>query len=113
MEGGLTLTALLYINDGRADEFERFETAAAEIMRDHGGRLERRIVFAAHGDSDQPDEIHVVTFPDQRAFEAYRGDARMHALGELRATAIRRTVVWFGADRRPFGGIAPARSGDG
>ena len=103
MENGLTLVALLYVNEGREKEFERFETAAAEIMRDYGGRLERRIVFGARADGDQPDEIHLVNFPDERAFERYRADQRLREMAQLRATAIRRTAFWFGADRVPFG----------
>jgi hypothetical protein len=36
----LTLVARLFVEPGRAVDFERFESAASEIMRRHGGTLE-------------------------------------------------------------------------
>jgi hypothetical protein len=64
-------------------------------MRRHGGRIEQRIRIASDGASD-PDEVHVVTFPDQAALERYQQDPDILALAHLRARAIRRTIVWRG-----------------
>jgi hypothetical protein len=39
----IVLLVELYVHPGRAAEFRRFETAAARIMRRHGGRIDRVI----------------------------------------------------------------------
>jgi uncharacterized protein (DUF1330 family) len=108
MSARITLVALLFTDPGREREFERFEARAAEIMARHGGRIERRISLDAGGDPSRPREVHVVTFPDAASFESYRGDPELAPLADLRASAIRRTVVWTGVDLAPFGG-SPAR----
>ena len=50
MENKLIIVAALFIHPGREAEFEQFETAAESIMRRYGGRIERRIGFAASAD---------------------------------------------------------------
>jgi uncharacterized protein (DUF1330 family) len=103
VSGRLSLVVVLHVASGRETEFERFETAAAAIMRRHGGAIERRIGIEPDGDSSRPHEVHVVTFPDRAAFDRYRADPDLRPLAALRADAIRETVVWFGADRPLFG----------
>ncbi len=100
MPNKVTIVAALYVNPGREAEFAQFETAAETIMQRHGGRLERRIGFPAS--TDQPHEVHIVTFPDQQAFEQYRADADLQALADLRARAIRQTTAWIGGDLGSF-----------
>ena len=96
----LTIVALLRLHPGKSDEFDDFETRAARIMARHGGRIERRVRLR-RVDSATPDEVHVVTFPDERAFEAYRADPDTRAAAALRATLVRETVIWFGTDAHP------------
>ncbi len=102
MPNRVTIVAALFVHPGHEAEFEQFETAAESIMRRYGGRLERRIRFAASADPNQPDEIHLVTFPDQESFARYRADADLVALGDLRGRAIRQTLAWVGADLSSF-----------
>jgi uncharacterized protein (DUF1330 family) len=99
----ITLVALLFIDPDRRADFERYESRAAVIMRRHGGAIARRISFSEPTDPSQPDEVHVVTFPDAASFERYRADPDLQALGSLRAAAIRRTVVWRGVEAPGFG----------
>jgi hypothetical protein len=49
---------------------------------------------ATERDSGRRDEVHIVTFPSEKNFDAYLQDPELTALGELRAKALRRTVVW-------------------
>jgi uncharacterized protein (DUF1330 family) len=102
MQQKLTIVAALLIHPGREAEFEQFETAAESIMRRYGGSIERRIGFAASADPDQPQEVHIVTFPDQPSFERYRADPDLQALAQLRARAIRHTTIWIGNDLSTF-----------
>jgi uncharacterized protein (DUF1330 family) len=115
---GLTLVALIYLHPGSDEAFERFETAAGRIMMRHGGRIDRRIRFGAAGEAANagpasgavtggatvrsPDEIHIVQFPDEASFASYRADPELLALADLRASAIRETVIWRGAEAAPF-----------
>lgn len=102
MKEKVTLVVSLFIHARREADFEQFESAAAAIMRRHGGAIERRVGFAAHAVPGQPHEVHIVTFPDRRSFEQYRGDADLLALADLRARAIRDTIVWTGEDLPNF-----------
>jgi len=102
MSDKIVIVASLYIHPGREAEYEQFETAAESIMHRHGGTLERRIGFASNATPDQPHEVHIVTFPDEAAFQRYRADADLQALAELRARAIRHSTSWIGSDRTRF-----------
>jgi uncharacterized protein (DUF1330 family) len=104
----LTLVALLWLRDGREAEYKRFETEASRIMGRHGGRIARRIKVA-RGEAPAgvdgpaaPDEVHIVEFADAAAFARYRADPEIQALAELRAAAIRETVVWQGREAAAF-----------
>ena len=105
---GVTLVALLYLHPGRGADFERFESAASRIMARYGGRIESRIRPANEGSASSaamlspPDEVHVVRFPDADSFARYRADPELQALADLRAAAIRETVIWQGVDGPPF-----------
>lgn len=102
MSARLTLVVVLHVDAGRENAFERFEMAAAAIMRRHGGVIERRIAVEPGAGASHPREVHIVTFPDRTAYDRYRADPALQPLAALRADAIRETVVWFGTDRAPF-----------
>jgi uncharacterized protein (DUF1330 family) len=104
MEPRLTLIVSLTIHAGREAEFEQFEAAAARIMARYGGRIERRIRRVASADPNQPDEVHLVTFPDAPSFERYRSDPELRGLAEFRTRAIRETAIWVGVDLALFDG---------
>lgn len=99
-----TIVALIYVNPDHRADYERFEREASRIMARHGGRIERRVATLPEpkATDERPDEVHVVTFPSTQAFEAYRTDPALRELAELRARAIRRTVLWHGTDLAGF-----------
>jgi uncharacterized protein (DUF1330 family) len=99
MSGPLILFARLFIHPGREREFREFETAAARIMGRYGGRIERVIrPLSASPEGPQPHEIHLVSFPSQEHFEAYRADAELAGLAPLRQVAIARTELVIGIE---------------
>jgi uncharacterized protein (DUF1330 family) len=102
MNAEITLIVALYINPDRHAEFESFEARAAEIMSRVGGRIERRVGCSTKDDPSAPDEVHVVTFPDLESCNRYRESPEIQALASLRASAIRKTVVWHGIELQPF-----------
>jgi antibiotic biosynthesis monooxygenase (ABM) superfamily enzyme len=99
----LTLIAALYLHPGREAEFGQFEAAAAEIMQRYGGTIERRIGIAPSGGENLPYEVHVLSFHEERSFQGYRTDPDLEALRDLRALAIRETVLWFGTELPAYG----------
>ncbi|MGH7856365.1 MAG: DUF1330 domain-containing protein [Candidatus Binatia bacterium] len=99
--GPVILVVLLHLHRGREREFEEYERQAFRIMARYGGTLERRMRRGG-GDSAGPDEVHVVSFPDEESFRSYRSDGEVEALSALRRDAIRDTVVWRGRDLPPF-----------
>ncbi len=102
MNKPITLVVALFIHPDRRAEFESFETQAAEIMSRVGGRIERRIACSTKDDPSAPDEVHLVTFPDVESYNRYRESSELQALASLRASAIRKTVVWRGTELPPF-----------
>jgi uncharacterized protein (DUF1330 family) len=100
----LTLVVLLELDSDRMDDYERFETEAARVMGQYGGRIERRVALTdgASGGDRAPNEVHLVTFPTEERFRAYTQDPRLQELAGLRARAIRHTEIWHGRDLAPF-----------
>lgn len=98
----MTLIVHLWVKEGHWTEFEVFESKAAAVMERHGGRIEQ--VFRQKDSTNGPDEIHIVRFENAEGFEAYRTDAELRALSELRAKAIQKTEVWA-VDELPAYGI--------
>jgi GNAT superfamily N-acetyltransferase len=94
----VTLVAILTIRKDALEAFRAFERHAASVMADHGGRIERTVVVTPAATPDLVKEIHVVTFPDARALQAYRGDARRDALAHLRDASVVATEIFVGED---------------
>lgn len=100
----ITLVVSLWIKGDDVAGFDAFERAAAAVMARHGGRIERAIrVDRATAAADAPFEIHVVSFPDRAAFDAYRADPATQALSARREAVIARTMVLVGTDIVPYG----------
>lgn len=102
MDSTITLVVALFIHPNRRAEFESFEARAAEIMSSVGGRIERRIACASDDDASAPDEVHLVTFLDADSYNRYRESPELKALASLRASAIRKTIVWRGTELPAF-----------
>jgi uncharacterized protein (DUF1330 family) len=99
----LVLVARLFVRPGHEEDFRRFETEAARLVRRHGGALERviRCEPPAVG-LEAPHEVHLLSFPSAEALAAYRADPALAALAPLRARAILRTEITTGRDRPPY-----------
>lgn len=99
----LTLIVTLTVARTELDGFRRYEHAAAAILRKYGGAIERVIEGRAEPHASELTEVHLVSFPNEAAFDAYRGDPELGALSALRERSILRTQILFGADRPPYG----------
>jgi antibiotic biosynthesis monooxygenase (ABM) superfamily enzyme len=93
----VVLVVTLSVRTASIGDFRAFERAAARIMADHGGRIERTVIVPEDGDEPWR-EVHVVRFPDEAALDAYRQDGRLLALAEQRERAVIQTSILQGTD---------------
>ncbi|MGC9670522.1 hypothetical protein ACNTMW_28755 [Planosporangium sp. 12N6] len=72
----MTVTYLMVarLPEGSLDAFDAYENAVLPLLAEHGGRLERRLRTV-----DDRIEAHVVSFPSDEHFAAYRADPRRAA----------------------------------
>lgn len=91
----------LWIYPGQETAFAAFEREAAAIMASHGGRIDRAIRIREAG-SESPYEVHILVFPDDSAFEAYRSDPRILQLAQRRSGIIAKTITLDGQFAGPY-----------
>ena len=94
----MTLVAILTVRRDAIEKFRAFEAHAAEVMKMHGGHLERTVVVAPDGSPELIREIHVVTFPNEEAFARYRKDERLAKFVHLRDESVVDTELFVGED---------------
>ncbi len=90
----MRLLVLLYAHTGREDALRTFEDRALAIVKDYAS-VQRHQSPAVLGETplDAPDEVHLLDFDDEGAFENYRDDLRTRALTPERATSIRKSII--------------------
>lgn len=98
----LTLVVTLTVRAAEADAFHDFEHAAARAMRRYGGSIERAITMPEDPATGTFTEVHIVTFPDEQAFAAYRADEEMMAMTEVRERSIVATQVMIGRETMKY-----------
>ena len=94
----MTLVAILTVRREAIDNFRAYEAHAAQVMKKHGGRFERTVVVVPEGSPELMKEIHVVTFPNEQAFAAYRKDERLTEFAHLRDESVVHTELFVGED---------------
>lgn len=92
----LVLVATLTVRREARSAYRQYEAAAVRIMSPHGGRIERVIELDGEESAETFREVHIVTFPDAAAFDAYRADPEITALAALRKSAIVSTEILRG-----------------
>ncbi|MFN7926240.1 MAG: DUF1330 domain-containing protein [Bryobacteraceae bacterium] len=88
----MTLVAILTVPRDAEPQYRAYEAKAERIMARHGGAIERVIEVEA----ETPDtfrEVHIVRFPDDAAFAAYRADPEIVASAPERSAAILQTQI--------------------
>jgi uncharacterized protein (DUF1330 family) len=95
-QGAICRVVSLWIRPGATAEFEAYERKAARIMRKYGGTIEQVVRTGQEGSSENPFEIHVVSFPDQEKFTAYRADQEVLSMASEREAVIVQTIVVTG-----------------
>ena len=88
----------VFVKPGKLAEFEAYERHVLPLLSNYGGRLDARFKPTASSSAGErlPDEIHLVSFPDEAAFEHYRNDPQRAAYQHLWEETVERTVVITG-----------------
>jgi uncharacterized protein (DUF1330 family) len=94
----IALVAILTVRRSALEQFREYERHAATVMAAHGGRIERTVVVEPADAPDLIKEIHVVSFPGEEAYAAYRRDARLAALAHLREESVVDAEILAGKD---------------
>ncbi len=94
----MTLVVILTVRAEALERFRAFEMKAAQVMGRYGGAIERVVVIPADAATGLMKEVHVVTFPDAGALEAYRQDPELAAAAHLRDGAVVSTEILVGED---------------
>jgi uncharacterized protein (DUF1330 family) len=100
MNTSITLLVALHVHEGQTQTFIDYETKVFAIIAEYGGRLEKR--YQCVPQPQAPAEFHLITFPSQASFEAYRADPRLSELAPLRQQAMAQTIIWSAAELPPF-----------
>ncbi len=77
-ESGLTLLAVFELGSAEMSLFEQYEGAVLPLLSEFGARLQRRVRSI-----DQKIEMHLVWFPSQESYQAFREDPRRKEHGHL------------------------------
>jgi hypothetical protein len=102
-----SLVVSLWVHPGQEEAFDAFEREAGRIMARHGGRIDAAVRTAPTGAATGPDgtiayEVHIVSFPDQAAADAYASDPATLAAPPQRAGIIAKTIVVPGKGAGPY-----------
>lgn len=85
----MTLVVVADIARADVEAFQRYEAEVLALLHRHNGRLERRL-----RSPDETFECHIVSFPTQKDFDSYLGDAeRQTARRILGGADVRQRVV--------------------
>jgi antibiotic biosynthesis monooxygenase (ABM) superfamily enzyme len=101
----LYILVRLWIRRGLETEFEAYERKVSRIMARYGGAIERAIRTSSAPDdgSDEPFEVHVLTFPSRELYDAYVDDAERRSLSDERASIIINTDSLVGTQGPTYG----------
>ena len=102
----MTLVVILTVRREALEQFRTFERRAAAVMAKYGGAIERTVVITPQNTEDVLKEIHIVTFPDEQAFLAYRQDADLAAVASLRVESVVHTELMIGEDGPDYGSVS-------
>jgi uncharacterized protein (DUF1330 family) len=92
------IVAILTPHGGSMEIFREYETKAAVVIARHGGAIERTVIEEPSEPGKPIREVHIVTFPDLKAFHSYRADPDFTSLADLRAASIAHTELLFGRE---------------
>ena len=101
----LYIVVRLWIRRGLEAEFEAYERKVSRVMVRYGGVIERaiRTSRASNDGSDEPFEVHLLSFPTRELYDAYHDDPERRSLSGERRGIIIKTDIFVGAPGPTYG----------
>lgn len=90
-DSALTLCVQLWPQTGQESALIQFEDRVLALIPRHGGAVLQRV--RRIDDNEEAFETHIISFPNQSAFQSYMDDPERLALTPIREIAISRTVI--------------------
>lgn len=90
----IQIIALLYAGQHGIKGLREFESLAIPILKEHGGVLVSASSKMDRADTE-PDEIHVIQFPSNIEFDAYKSDKRIIEMATFREEMIDRMEIYL------------------
>lgn len=77
--GKITITQLIYLNDGGEQDFLEYESIVLPLLEKYGGKLELRLrpgreSFIHPSEGEVPYEVHIVTFETKDDLKRFKND---------------------------------------
>jgi uncharacterized protein (DUF1330 family) len=95
------ITQLVYIKPGQEKVFDDFEAIAIPLIARYKGQLLLRVrpdtSSIIEGETNPPYEIHLVTFPAEKDFDAYAKDPERASVLHLKEESVERIVMIKGS----------------
>jgi uncharacterized protein (DUF1330 family) len=88
------ILAMLHAGAGGVKSLRAYERKVMPILEEHGGKLLSAFTPQGHDQPECPDEVHLLEFPSDEAFQSYLSDERVTGLSEMRGVAIAKAVVY-------------------
>lgn len=91
------LTQLIYLHEGKEEIFHQFEDHALALLEKYRGQLLLRLRPSADqliaGLLESPYEIHLVSFPSQDDFDAFKQDKTRERFLHLKDASVSKIVL--------------------
>jgi uncharacterized protein (DUF1330 family) len=88
----MLLHITLSVRRSELEAFRTFEHHAARVMSKHGGAIERVLVLKTREDEPHK-EVHILSFPSEDAYAAYRASPEIAAFQPMREVSVERTEL--------------------
>ena len=96
--------AMLHAGNEGIEGLQDYESRVIPIMSAHGGRLLSAFRPKGSEHPEIPDEIHLIEFPSEEAFQAYRSDPEVARLAERRGVVISKTAIYVSEELLDYKG---------
>ena len=83
---------MVYLREGQESVFQAYENKVLPLLPRYNGKLEIRLK-TSQSTPEQPDEIHIVSFPSEIDFEAYRNDPERLAHVKMFEDSVLKAVL--------------------
>lgn len=94
----MVLVVLITVRAHEIAKFRAYERQAALVMAKHGGELERCIEVPSESGDGTLREVHIVSFPDESAYQAYQVDPDLAPWRSLREASVISTQILKGSE---------------